>query len=231
MTTVWFVAALGLADDHVAQRRGFRTAAEHDADLIARWNQRVKRADADKGTADDQVWILGNVSSRRAEQYVPILGELNGQLHLVAGNQDPAWPGHRHAYKTAREWFAVYASIQTFAWRLMNGRRWMVSHFPYEGGHTPTDRYVPFRLRDCGFPLVCGHAPWKTSWTSAGTLQVNVGLDVWKRPVHIMEIVALIEECYRDEAKCPRCGKRGSLAPAGAGLFLCNSCGHIDAPE
>jgi calcineurin-like phosphoesterase family protein len=61
-----------------APRRPFRTIAEHDEELIERWNAVVKPS--------DKIWHLGDVVFGRGN--FPLLGRLNGKKRLVLGNHD-----------------------------------------------------------------------------------------------------------------------------------------------
>ncbi|HEX5933880.1 MAG TPA: metallophosphoesterase family protein [Pseudorhizobium sp.] len=83
-------------------RRPFSTIAEHDEALIDRWNATV--------SPQDEVWHLGDVMSARATETAveALLIRLNGQKHLVIGNNDPA------AVQQAAGWASVqhYAEIR-----------------------------------------------------------------------------------------------------------------------
>jgi calcineurin-like phosphoesterase family protein len=60
--------------------RPFKTVAEMDAGLIARWNAVCG--------PEDEVWHLGDFA-RTAAVAAALLPELNGRKHLVVGNNDP----------------------------------------------------------------------------------------------------------------------------------------------
>ncbi len=60
--------------------RPFRTIEENDEELIRRWNSVV--------TADDEVWVLGDVSWLPPKPTVAILDRLNGVKNLITGNHD-----------------------------------------------------------------------------------------------------------------------------------------------
>lgn len=186
MSDVWFTA-----DTHFGHRamaatgkgwRPFATVEEHDEHLIEQWNKVVR--------ADDQVWHLGDVGMVSEGETLAIIGKLNGLKHLIAGNHDPVWPGHRAAHQHQRRWLSVFDSVQTFARRRIGrGEYFMLSHFPYAGDHTVDERYAQFRLRDEGAWLVHGHV--HDSW-DVRDRQVNVGVDVrnW-RPVNLSELVEI----------------------------------------
>lgn len=60
--------------------RPFNTIEEHDAHIIEQWNNTVN--------ANDDVYILGDVSWHKAATTISILKQLNGSLHLIIGNHD-----------------------------------------------------------------------------------------------------------------------------------------------
>lgn len=188
MNNVWFTA-----DTHFGHRamaatgkgwRPFATVEEHDEHLIEAWNKVVR--------ADDHVWHLGDVGMGPVEEILTKVATLNGRKHLVAGNHDLVWSGHRQAHQHQRRWLQEFESVQSFARRrLSKTEMFMLSHFPYAGDHTADERYAQFRLRDEGAWLVHGHV--HDTWDVLD-LQVNVGVDVrdW-RPVHLDELVAIFQ--------------------------------------
>lgn len=184
MTGTWFTADTHFRHGRVAELRGFASREEHDAEVIARWNKTVG--------PEDQVWLLGDVGMGEPHEYLPLVGQLNGVIHLIAGNHDPVWPGHQKAHTHQRSWLQHFASVQAFARRRLNGRDVLLSHFPYSGDHTAETRYPDYRLRDMGKPLIHGHVhgEWKVNGR-----QVNVGLEMWDmRPVSIDVLAKLVGE-------------------------------------
>jgi calcineurin-like phosphoesterase family protein len=164
--------------------RPFDTVEEHDEFLIEQWNATVG--------PKDQVWHLGDVGMGNELDVLKIVSQLNGEIHLIAGNHDPVWPGHRDAHKHQQAWMCVFRSVQAFARRRIDGHTVMLSHLPYVGDHRDEERHVQYRLRDHGEWLLCGHV--HDAWAQRGR-QINVGVDVrrWK-PVHIEDIAKIIRE-------------------------------------
>ena len=91
--------------------------------------------------------------------------------------------------------------------RYGDDERRSLSHFPYTGDHTETDRHTEYRLRDRNLPLLHGHThspnrlsrgrprglgiPGVIPWD--GPLQIHVGVDAWNMtPVNLTEIEHLI---------------------------------------
>jgi calcineurin-like phosphoesterase family protein len=169
-----------------AVRRGFASRDEHDRAIIANWNMVVG--------PDDIVWHHGDVGVGREEEVLEMAAQLNGEQHLIAGNHDRCWPGHRNAHKHQRRWLEVFASVQPFARVSVDGQQVLASHLPYRGQGDSTDeeRYSQYRFTDEGLPLLCGHV--HREWKVSGR-QINVGLDVWElRPVPMETLAIMIRQ-------------------------------------
>jgi calcineurin-like phosphoesterase family protein len=188
-SSVWFTADTHFGHNTIAQMRGFADAAEHDEEIIRRWNATV--------APGDQVVHLGDVAMCPPAVFWPLVDRLHGEIHLITGNHDKPWPGHRDAHRRQREWLEHFASVQAYARRSLYGRYVLLSHLPYSGDSTEVERYPEYRLPDCGVPLLCGHVhdAWKVHRTANGTPQINVGVDVWGyAPVSIDTVTALLGE-------------------------------------
>jgi calcineurin-like phosphoesterase family protein len=189
VSDVWFTA-----DTHFSHRmlvekghRPFATVEDMNDALITGWNETVRPGDV--------VWHLGDWAMGPARAHLPILGQLHGTVHLIAGNHDAPWPGFRDAHKHQAVWVAAgFASVQAFARRRIGGREVMLSHFPYEGDHVDGDRGGQYRLRAEGLPVLHGHVHDAWLIRSHGpTVQVNVGVDVRGfRPVHLDHLAAVL---------------------------------------
>ena len=188
---VWFTSDPHWGHEFVAKDRGFADAAEHDA-----WLHDIY---ADHFHKDDTIWWLGDLTVRMN----PVLAtaaciDTNplSKHHLVFGNHDAGHPMHRTAYRTYDD-DADYDSVQPFARRRGPLRTdLLLSHFPYAGDHTEDERYPQWRLPDLGAPLIHGHthSEEKVSYTQNGTLQIHVGVDAWKAPVNLDEVLTIIRE-------------------------------------
>jgi calcineurin-like phosphoesterase family protein len=183
---VWHTSDWHFRHAMVAARRGFADRDEHDQAIIAAHNALVAPGDI--------VWCHGDAGLGREEEILELAAQINGEKHLIAGNHDACWPGHRDSRKHQRRWLEAFASVQAFARKRVDGQQVLMSHFPYAGAgdHTETERYTQYRLIDEGLPLLCGHvhAEWKTSGR-----QINVGVDVWDlKPVAEEELAAMIRQ-------------------------------------
>lgn len=185
MTGIWFTADTHFGHGSMVTkgwRPQYSTVEAMDADLIERWNDTVR--------PQDTVWHLGDFAM--SERSLPIAAKLHGTIHLIAGNHDAVWSGHREAHKRQPVWLAAgFASVQMLARRRVDGRDVLMTHLPYEGDHVELERYSEYRLRDCGLPLLHGHV--HGAWHTRGR-QINVGVDVRGfRPVGLGEITAEVQ--------------------------------------
>lgn len=193
MVRVWFTSDLHLNHRMLVDKghRPFATVEVMNETLVDNWNSVVH--------SQDTVWVLGDVGMGSTQQFLPMVSRLNGTKHLIAGNHDGCWSGHRFAHKNLPEWLRFFETVQAFARRRINGDSVLLSHFPYAGAgdHTADERYGEYRLHDTGLWLLHGHvhAEWKTR-----RRMINVGVDVWDfAPVSLDEIAALIAKGAEDE--------------------------------
>lgn len=203
MSAVWFTSDLHIGHESVATSRSCYGSTDlHDRILAEKWDAVVR--------PEDQVWVLGDVTLTGAETVAYGLNWISdrpGTKHLIAGNHDPCHPMHRDAHKWQPAYLQVFASVQAFARRKIAGKNVLLSHFPYTGDHTETDRHTEYRLRDRNLPPLHGHThspnrlsrgrprglgiPGVIPWD--GPLQIHVGVDAWNMtPVNLTEIEHLI---------------------------------------
>lgn len=187
MTDVWFTA-----DTHFNHRamvekkwRPFESVADMNETLVERWNQYVGKRDT--------VWHLGDVGMGSTPPTLELIRtRLKGTKHLIAGNHDKVWSGHRDAARFFPQWLESFQSIQPYSRRLVAGRQVILCHFPYVGDHTNTDRFAQWRLPNLGLPLLHGHV--HTEWKTLGNM-LNVGVDQWSwRPVSLDEVTEWVAQ-------------------------------------
>lgn len=164
-----------------ARGAAFGSVEEMDERLIANWNATV--------TADDTVWVLGDYDMHGKDRSLGYLSRLAGTKILVSGNHDACWAGVRDGWKNRERYLAAgFAAVLDFGSVKLpatgthpEGRRVLVSHFPYVGDSQAEDRYRQFRLRDEGRPLLHGHVheSFRERRSERGTWCVNVGVDLW----------------------------------------------------
>lgn len=155
----YWIADLHLGHEKVAKIRGFDTVEEHDATILQQLSS-LK--------IDDDVWVLGDISSGKPAEENRALWELQEisetnrvKFHLIAGNHDSVSSTHRTGYKKQREWLEVFESVQQFGRVKLAGHHVLMSHYPYarsgDGPGRGEGRYNEFRLPDVGAPLIHGH--------------------------------------------------------------------------
>ena len=112
---VFFTADTHFGDPRVLRidRRPFASVAEHDAALVALWNEAVG--------PDDEVWHLGDFARGTAERIGEFLASLNGVKHLVTGNND--------APATLEE--PAWASVQAYAEVEVEGTKLVLCHYAF----------------------------------------------------------------------------------------------------
>jgi len=154
--------------------------AEHDRILATNWDAAIK--------PDDQVWVLGDLSLGGTEAVARALNWIHdrpGTKHLITGNHDACWPANRDAHRWQTAYLQVFASVQPFARRKINGQQVLLSHFPYSGDHTTEERHHQYRLHNFGLPILHGHTHSRRNcsfgrnhWGNP-TPQIHVGVDAW----------------------------------------------------
>lgn len=192
--TTFFTADTHFGDAHILRQRGrlFASLEEHDAALIARWNEVV--------TDEDDVWHLGDFAAGASRiRCAEIFAELRGTKRLIRGNHDTnrvldlpwAKPPQESARITVRddagmEWRLFLAHYAHRAWPGL----WRATRHLY--GHTHGS------LPDTRFSC-------------------DVGVDAWEyRPVPISDLVArqnladlVPEELQRRGGTRPEAGMPG----------------------
>jgi calcineurin-like phosphoesterase family protein len=142
-------------------RRPFASLPKHDEALVARWNEAV--------AAGDDVWHLGDFAlGLDADRIAELLARLNGEKHLVIGNNDgpvtleqPGWASVRH-----------YAELT------LAGTSLVLCHYPFR----------TWNRMGRGVVDLHGHSHGKLKPMPR---QYDVGVDAWDyRPVTLETILA-----------------------------------------
>ena len=160
---VFFTADTHFGDPRVLRidKRAFRTVSEHDAALMALWNETV--------SADDEVWHLGDFALHvRDERVEAPLAELHGRKHLVSGNNDGP------ATLAAGGW----TSVQAYAELVIDGVAVVMCHYAFR----------TWKNMGRGWIDLHGHSHGRLK---PQTRQYDVGVDAWDyRPVTLGTILA-----------------------------------------
>lgn len=192
MTQHYYTADLHLGHGKVAKIRGFQSTAEHDQTIMTSLAKALKEG--------DHLWILGDISGGKTEEYA--LGalfdyqvEYGVSLHLVPGNHDSIHPMHRHSERKHRQFRTVFDSVDSMGTFRHNRDKVLLSHFPYAGDRGE-DRYPEYRLKDTGKPIVHGHTHSREQigYSDKGSLQICVSLDAWgMKPVPKHELIKIMD--------------------------------------
>lgn len=190
MSTVWYTADLHIGHKFVSGLRGFFHEDErpqefglpiaqipdteaHDAWLDEIWDRTVSEG--------DQVFILGDISINGGQHALDWIEARPGIKHLISGNHDPVGPWHRKSSKLLPHWLEYFETIQPYYRRRLNGKNFLMSHFPYmsfgDGEEREGARYEQYRLPDLGLPLLHGHTH---GVEKAHDNMLHVGVDAWK---------------------------------------------------
>lgn len=151
--------------------RPFRNAAHMNAELIRRYNERVKPGDTCYHIGD---FKLSNAGPNTHE----LLGMLNGNKVLLAGNHDK-----NNSVNTPLK----FCVIEQY------GRKIVLAHRPED-----CDFYMGLLGIDLGF---CGHVHEKWAFKKGGYGDlINVGVDVWDfTPVDGKQIFKAYKKWRQDE--------------------------------
>lgn len=175
----------------VSHERGFSSAKEHNQWIIDLWRSVV--------TGVDRVFILGDLTSGGrtvTERALDVVAALPGEKHFISGNHDEVHPANPKALRLQRRWLGVFETVNPFlSYTFFTGerrRQLSLSHFPYAGDHTETDRFSDWRLKSSPRWLLHGHTHSTSDKVHDGN-QIHVGLDSWRSLVPMSTIVRLIE--------------------------------------
>ena len=186
----FFTADLHLGHGKVALLRGFDSVEAHDAAILDMVTQ------VPKGST---LWVLGDVAvGKLTEHQVADLRVATRHLasvHLVSGNHDPTHGMHRTASSAQSRYLEAFDSIHDMAQVRHQGRRFLLSHFPYlgSGDRGGTERYPQYRLPNLGKPLIHGHTHQDSPTTPSRPNQVCVSFEAWGRPASLTEIHRLMQ--------------------------------------
>lgn len=171
--TIWLTSDTHFGHARIIElcERPYATVSEMDEQLIAAHNTLVH--------PDDLVLHLGDLCLGPFQQSLDRTAQLNGRRFLVPGNHDRVSgvfdkgkniDRYRGMYEDAG-WTVLPENIEIE----LDGIRFAVSHYPYQGDHTDTDRYASARPVDTGLVLLHGHIHGLRR--TEGRM-LNVGVDV-----------------------------------------------------
>lgn len=193
--TTWFTSDTHFSHQNIIRYcdRPFSDTDEMDEAIIRNWNELV--------SPEDTVYHLGDVALGPIEKSLAKVGRLNGFIYLKTGNHDR--PFMRYGKADEQKWWKEYQKVfdvvidwDGASYVRLGDTEVAISHFPFTGDHTPTDRHSEWRPVDRGTPLIHGHThtPDRLTFSANGTPQIHVGMDAWDfRPVHESDVLHLLD--------------------------------------
>ena len=95
---IYFTSDLHFGHKNILRfdNRPFTTIEEMDAELIKRWNNKVK--------SNDTVYILGDISWHKDDKTVEIVKQLNGHKRLIKGNHDMTHGKVKNCFESIKDY-------------------------------------------------------------------------------------------------------------------------------
>lgn len=178
MSKIFFTSDLHLGHKNVIRfdNRPFSSVEEMDREIIARWNRKV--------SANDTVYVLGDVSWYNLEKTKQLVSSLNGHKFLICGNHDRITPSNPCGFESV----VKYKELN-----LPGNVHVVLSHYP-----------IPlFNRHHYGAYMLYGHVHNSHEWNIVESWKAdlqrldincnlyNVGAMIWNyEPVTLEEIVA-----------------------------------------
>lgn len=157
--------------DFIWQARGFKSIDEMNAEIVRRWNEII--------TADDYVYVLGDLTLGNVEEGLKLIAQLNGNLHIIRGNHDTNKKVEKYLELpnvVTVEFATIYKYKKAIFW---------LSHYPTITSNYDDDK--PWAKH-----LVClfGHTHQEQPFYNDNPYMFNVGLDAHNcTPISIEEII------------------------------------------
>lgn len=114
---VYFTSDLHFYHDNVIKfaNRPYHSAEQMNQSLIKNWNDTIN--------ADDEIYILGDLTMKGPDLAMKILSQLKGIKHLIKGNHD-----HFVDKKSFEPW--LFASIQDYKSITYMNQKFVLFHYP-----------------------------------------------------------------------------------------------------
>lgn len=150
----------------------------------------------------DTLVVLGDIAMGKRDETVPLVSGIQCKVELIPGNHDYCHLMFFHKKESSK--YSVYTQCMKVCLPIRHtsicGVPFTLCHFPYYDDGT-----LDHEGRDCskwaaediGDPLLCGHVHdlWDTSFSTQGSLMINVGVDVrGYKPISEIEIYEIWKE-------------------------------------
>ena len=167
MPNTYFIADWHYGHENIISydNRPFKTVDDMNAELIKRWNDKVRKGDL--------VYVLGDMFWCKSSEAVPILRQLNGEKFLVKGNHDRSNDG---AFR--RE----FAKINEYMEVEVDDRRLVLCHYP-----------IPFfknHTRD-GWSHLYGHVHVSFEYNMTEHIRHEI-VDLYQKPCRMYNVGAMM---------------------------------------
>jgi calcineurin-like phosphoesterase family protein len=200
MPATFFMGDPHFGHELVSVIRGYETPEEMTKHIVGKWVKSVKD--------DDTVYVMGDLSGGGVQtetEALLILADLPGRKRLISGNHDSTSGVHVAASKNWGLMTHVFESVRDYGRLNHNGRRIVLSHFPYiESGDGPNRghaRYEQFRLPNIGNYLIHAHTHHDDPISGSKTgLEICVSWDAWHRMVDMGDIQQQIKKLEKINA-------------------------------
>lgn len=176
--SVWLTSDTHFGHGKIVElgNRPFPSVEHMDAEMMGRWNERVR--------PDDEVFHLGDFALAPAKRVKEIREKLNGRIYLIVGNHDSRKAAREAGFDMVVEGPLTYCPFRY-------GPRYFMSHVPHPLDVNDRDNRgvaAPAKT-DLHF---CGHVHYR--WKRIRNV-INVGVDQWDyAPVSLNELVELSKE-------------------------------------
>ena len=169
---IWFTSDTHFGHNNIIyyDKRPFKTIAEHDRELITRWNSVV--------SLDDEVYHLGDFCLHRSREIVDsILSQLNGIKMLVKGNHDskavtksPHWlfVTHYHEMVVDNQHICLQ-HYRKMKWNKDNEGSWMLH------GHSHGASSAAYNILDIG-TMLWNYTPISFEMVRSGMKENNLNV-------------------------------------------------------
>lgn len=177
MGKTWFISDTHFGHKnilHLGDGRPFKGIGHHDTMLVANWYDKVDEA--------DMVIHLGDVAMGPWPEGLMRMKGLPGFKVLVPGNHDrvSSLESESRRERFMDDYLEVFDEVWDEHVEIdVLGKKFVISHYPYEGDHTEKDRHTKLRPVDNGIPLIHGHTHQKEqiTYSKKGTPMLSVGVD------------------------------------------------------
>lgn len=162
----WFTSDTHFGHAFCAEKiRGFKTVAEMDSSIVKIWNTYI--------APGDRVYHLGDFSLHKKQPTLDILDQLNGEIYLIRGNHDSV-----SDYKIIADRFIW---VKDYLYLKIQEEKITLCHYPF----------ITWRSLSYGSWHLHGHCHGNLK-PFAGK-RIDVGWDVFQRPVSFEEIKAIMQ--------------------------------------